>query len=76
MYKQVLEIEPGWLDKFERAKRKITLPVILSVQEVRLILDKMTGIAKLMAELIYGTGMRVKKWVVNLKRPTIKKYGI
>lgn len=61
MYKQVLEIEPGWLDKLERAKRKITLPVVLSVQEVRLILDKMTGIAKLMAELIYGTGMRVNE---------------
>lgn len=61
MYKNVLEIEPGWLDKLVRAKRKKFLPTVLSVTEVRDILEKMDGIPKLMAELIYGTGMRVNE---------------
>ena len=63
MYKHVLEIQPEWLDNFARAKRKKTLPVVLSVNEVRLVLDKMSSTAKLMAELIYGTGMRVNECV-------------
>jgi len=61
MYKQVLEIELGWLDKLARVKRKQSLPTVLSVQEVREVLGQMTGTPKLMAELIYGTGMRVSE---------------
>jgi integron integrase len=61
MYKQVLEMEPGWLDNLARVKRKQFLPTVLSVTEVRDILSHMTGTTKLMAELIYGTGMRVNE---------------
>ena len=61
MYKQVLEQDFGWLDGLVRAKRKIFLPTVLSVDEVRLILSLMSGTTKLMAELIYGTGMRVNE---------------
>ena len=61
MYKHVLEMDPGWLENLARAKRKIFLPTVLSVQEVREILGYMTGTPKLMAELIYGTGMRVNE---------------
>ena len=61
MYKHVLETDPGWLDNLARAKRKIFLPTVLSIREVREILGHMTGTPKLMAELIYGTGMRVNE---------------
>lgn len=61
MYKQVLEIEPGWLDNLARVKRKQSLPTILSTNEVREVLAKMKGTPKLMAKLIYGTGMRVNE---------------
>ena len=61
MYKKVLEIEPEWMDNFERAKRKKFLPTVLSVSEVREILNNMTGMTRLMAALIYGTGMRVNE---------------
>jgi len=61
MYKHVLEIKPGWLDNLTRAKRKQTLPTVLSTNEVREILSKMMGTQKLMAELIYGTGIRVNE---------------
>lgn len=61
MYKKVLEIEPEWMDNFERAKRKKFLPTVLSVNEVREILNHMSGMTRLMAALIYGTGMRVNE---------------
>lgn len=61
MYKNVLEIEPDWLDNLARAKRKKFLPTVLSVNEVREILGLMTGTSKLMAELMYGTGLRVNE---------------
>ena len=61
MYKQVLEIDLGWLDNLVRAKRKQFLHTVLSVQEVRDVLSHMTGTPKLMAELIYGTGLRVSE---------------
>lgn len=63
LYKHVLEIEPGWLENLVRAKRKQFLPTVLSVNEVREILSHMSGTTKLMAELIYGTGMRVNECV-------------
>jgi integron integrase len=61
MYKHVLEIEPGWLDNLARVKRKQFLPTVLSANEVREVLTKMIGTPKLMAKLIYGTGMRVSE---------------
>jgi integron integrase len=61
MYKHVLEIRPDWLDNLARAKRKKSLPVVLSVNEVRDVLSNMSNTPKLMAELIYGTGMRVNE---------------
>ncbi len=63
IYRHVLEQEPEWLDHLVHAKRKQSLPVVLSVNEVRTILNNMMGIPKLMAELIYGTGMRVSECV-------------
>ncbi len=63
MYKQVLDLDLGWLNKLERAKRKKYLPAVLSINEVRQVLDNMTGTSLLMASLIYGTGMRVSECV-------------
>ena len=61
MYKHVLEQKPEWLDNLDRVKRKQFLPTVLSINEVRDILSNMAGTTKLMAELIYGTGMRVNE---------------
>ena len=61
MYKHVLDTDPGWLENLVRAKQKQFLPTVLSVSEVREILSLMQGTTKLMAELIYGTGMRVSE---------------
>ncbi len=46
-----------------RAKKPEHLPTVLSRDEVRCILDKMSGVPKLMTQLLYGTGMRVSECV-------------
>jgi integrase len=59
LYRQVLEQGPGWLQGLERVKRKHFLPVVLTPEEVRLVLGYLKDVPRLMSELIYGTGMRV-----------------
>lgn len=59
----MLDFDFGWLVKSERAKRKAYLPTVLSVAGVRAILAEMRGTTKLMAALIYGTGLRVNECV-------------
>lgn len=62
-YGQVLEIELGRLDAV-RARRGQRLPVVLAPEEVRLVLDQVTGaggLFRLMARLLYGCGLRVSE---------------
>lgn len=59
LYKRVLEVELAWLDDVVRAKRPKYLPVVLSKQEVRQVLNAMSGTNALVAKLLYGTGMRL-----------------
>ncbi len=63
MYKHVLEADPGMMENLVRPKRNQTLPTVLSIDEVRAVLDQMTGTEKLMAEVIYGAGLRVNECV-------------
>lgn len=58
LYKQVLDLKLEWLDEVVRAKRPQHLPVILSREEVRILLDEIQGTNGLVAQLLYGTGMR------------------
>ena len=58
LYQKVLEIELPRLDAV-RAQRPERLPVVLSVDEVRAVLDRMAGTYRLMAELLYGSGLRL-----------------
>lgn len=58
LYQKVLEIELPKIDCL-RAKRPQRLPVVLGMEEVRAILDRMTGVHRLLAELMYGSGLRI-----------------
>lgn len=58
MYKHVLDMELPWLEKVIRAKRKVRVPVVLTPDEVRRVLDTMQGTSRLIADLLYGSGMR------------------
>ena len=59
LYDKVLDQKLGDLETFARAKRPRNLPVILSRDEVMSLLDKMQGRHKLIASLLYGSGMRL-----------------
>ena len=57
--REVLHLDVGAIETGLRAKRGQHLPVVLSVPEVNALLGKMSGVQRLMAELIYGGGLRV-----------------
>lgn len=59
LYKNVLGRDLEWVGGIVRAKAKRKLPVVLSREEVRAILDRMTGTHRLMATLLYGAGLRL-----------------
>ena len=59
LYKQVLQIDLPWLDEVVQAKTPKRLPVVLTPGEVRELLQHMNGTTGLIAQLLYGTGMRL-----------------
>lgn len=59
LYDKVLGSKLGELDSFARAKRPRTVPVVLSRDEVKALLERMDGTHKLLASLLYGSGMRL-----------------
>lgn len=59
LYKDVLKQPPGLIEGVERAKRPDRLPVVLSRDEVRAVLDHLKGTSWLVASLLYGSGLRL-----------------
>jgi integron integrase len=63
LYKEVLRQEIGWLDQVERVKRPARLPVVLTKDEVRKVFAQLHGTHRLMAGLLYGSGLRLMECV-------------
>jgi integron integrase len=61
LYKRVLRIDLPWLNDVVRAKRKDTIPVVLTRDEVRRLLDQLEGPCWLLAALMYGSGFRLSE---------------
>jgi len=59
LYRDVLEVNLPWLDGIVRAKRPQRLPVVLTRDEVRAVLQRLEGVPRLMACLLYGAGLQV-----------------
>lgn len=59
LYGEVLRMPVGWLTTLVRAKRSTRMPVVLTREEVRGILDRLPGISWLVAAVLYGTGVRL-----------------
>jgi integron integrase len=57
LYKEILNQDFGELEII-RAKKPERLPVVLTVEEVRLVLNHLSGIPWLMVNLLYGSGLR------------------
>lgn len=59
LYQEVLGMDLPWLKDVHRAKRRPRLPVVLTVSEVQAVLEQMEGKPLLMAQLLYGSGLRL-----------------
>ncbi len=59
LYRDVLDQDLPWLDDIVRSKRAARLPVVLTREEVRAVLQRMGGVPRLMAILLYGAGLRL-----------------
>ena len=61
LYREVLGVDPGDLAPGLRARRGPRLPVVLSVDETSRLLAQLSGTLRLIADIIYGGGLRVSE---------------
>ena len=61
LYREVLGVDLPWLEKFTPAKKSKHLPVVLTKDEVKKILGHLKGTNWLIANLLYGAGLRLQE---------------
>jgi integron integrase len=61
LYLRVLGQNVPWLSQIGRPQRKRRLPVVLSPDEVARVLALLHGEHRLLAQLLYGTGLRISE---------------
>jgi len=59
LLREGLEREPGQFGDFVRARQPLRIPVVLSREECRQLFAALDGTSRLMAELMYGSGLRI-----------------
>lgn len=59
LYRAVLQDPLPWLKDVIRARRTTHLPVVLTPDEVRAVLQEMSGVPLLCAQIMYGGGLRL-----------------
>ena len=63
LYQQVLERKLDFMDNVQRVSRPAKLPVVFTPAEARAVLARLKGDYRLMAELLYGSGLRLMESV-------------
>lgn len=59
LYRNALGIQLPWIEDVQRAKKPQRLPVVLTRDEVKMVLAALDGTTWLMAALTYGAGLRL-----------------
>jgi integrase len=59
LYGQVLHKEMGSVDQIERARKSRHLPEVFTPEEARKVIAQLHGTIRLMASLLYGSGLRL-----------------
>ncbi|MEA3334551.1 MAG: integron integrase [Chloroflexota bacterium] len=59
LYREVLDIDPGFPIQAVRARKPRRLPTVLTREEVHLVIGYMSGIQQIQAQLLYGSGLRL-----------------
>ena len=57
--REELDVELPWMENIQRAKRPKRLPTVLSREEVHRLLNSIDGTSGLVANLLYGSGLRL-----------------
>ena len=63
LYQEVLKQDIGWLDDVVRAKKAKKLPVVLTREEVKAVVTILSGSKWVMANLLYGSGLRLMECI-------------
>jgi integrase len=63
LYREVLRVELPPLDTIPRSQRAPYVPVVFTRTEVRRVLDQLAGVHHLMAQILYGSGLRLMECV-------------
>lgn len=69
LYREVLRKEIGYVDSVIRAKKSRRLPVVLTKEEVKTVLDRLSGAPWLMSMLLYGAGLRLMECCRVIRLP-------
>jgi len=59
LYRKVLEVDLPWLEGVVRAKAPKRLPTVLTAAEVKSVLGHLSGEYRLVAGVLYGSGLRL-----------------
>ena len=59
LYQKVLGVDLPWLSDIVAAKQPLHLPTVLTVSEVQAVLGRLSGVTGLVAQLLYGSGLRL-----------------
>ena len=59
LYRRVLQKEPGDFGHIVWAKKPAKLPVVFSRQEAGAVIEKLSGVYRVIGELLYGSGLRL-----------------
>ena len=59
LYREVLKLDPPWIENIVRARQPKRLPTVLSREEAATLLAHLEGTIQLVVMLLYGTGMRI-----------------
>ena len=59
LYKRVMNVDLPWIDDVVRAHRPKRLPTVLTREEARQVIAQMSGVHRLIAGLLYGSGLRL-----------------
>lgn len=63
LYREVLRQPLDWVDDITRARAPRRIPVVLTRDEVRAVMNQLSGVNWLMASLLYGAGLRLRECV-------------
>src|SRR5439155_7518114 len=63
LYQQVLDRKLDFIDNVQRVKRPSKIPVVFTRAEVRAVLARLKGDYRLIAQLLYGSGLRLMECV-------------